>query len=83
MFNITFSVCTLKILGHMLCNTSKGLKGQESVNCLDRYSLKTRNILKSIMEQNSLKMVLSIICCFHFFDKRPHKLVKRVGHFAG
>lgn len=78
MFNITFSVCTLKILGHMLCNTSKGLKGQESVN-----SLKTRNILKSIMEQNSLKMVLSIICCFHFFDKRPHKLVKRVGHFAG
>ena len=51
------------------CDT--GSLGARKCQFLNTYSLKTRNILKSIIEQKLLKMMLLTI--YHFFDKRPHK----------
>ena len=44
---------------------------------LQAHSLKTRNILKSIIEQMLHRLLLQIICTFHYFPKRAHNGVMR------
>ena len=40
---------------------------------LHAHSLKTRNILKSIIKQKLLRLLTEMIHTFHFFHKLTHK----------
>ena len=58
------------------CYVIRDFRGQNDQS-LTSYISKTTNILKSIIEQKLFRIMLSTICNFHFFAKRPHKGVTR------
>ena len=69
MFKITICICPKQFLGQML--RTKEFLGPRKCQFLDKYCLKTRNILKSIIEQQQLRMILLTIGSFLFLINDP------------